>query len=346
MYYQRWLRPLLFREDPESAHHAALNFLRTAVNLPGGQRLLRALSGGAFNAPGLARTLFGVNFPNPVGLAAGFDKDGVALEAWPAFGFGFIEAGTLTPRPQPGNPKPRLFRLPAQRALINRLGFNNGGATAAAAQFAKLRSQGRWPAIPVGINLGKNKATPIEDAAADYVFSLGELHEYGDYFVLNVSSPNTPGLRGLQQRPELDALLRAVQLKNLSLPKPRPMLVKIAPDLTFEEIEDILDLATRHRLAGIIATNTTLERTKVPVKYAGIDGGLSGEPLRARATEIIRFLAERTSLPIIGVGGVSDAATAREKLDAGASLVQLYTGWIYGGPGLVPAICRGLADAR
>ncbi len=228
--------------------------------------------------------------------------------------------------------------------LINRLGFNNAGAEAAAARFARLRATGRWPRIPVGINLGKQKSTPLETAADDYVRSLEILHAHGDYFVLNVSSPNTPGLRGLQDRDQLEALLRAVQEKNRTLSAtPKPVLLKIAPDLGWEQIEEILDLAGRHALAGIIATNTTIDHASLPPTAPRETGGLSGAPLRERATAIVRFLAARTPLPIVAVGGVADAASAQEKLDAGAALVQLYTGFVYGGPTLVPEICRGLA---
>ncbi len=343
----RRMRPLLFSLDAESAHHLAMNALAASSRLRFPLPLLRAASGAASAEASshqrLARTVFGVRFPNPVGLAAGFDKNGVALTAWEALGFGFIEAGTITARPQPGNPAPRMFRVPERRALINRLGFNNGGAAAAAEHFRRLRAAGRWPAIPVGINIGKSKATPLEQAADDYVFSLGKLHPYGDYFVLNVSSPNTPGLRTLQDRDELNALLRAVQARNGALPTPRPMLVKIAPDLTFPQIEEILDLARQHGLAGIVATNTTIDHTSLPASAPRETGGLSGEPLRTRSTEIVRFLAERTPLPIIAVGGVSDGGSAREKLDAGATLVQLYTGFVYGGPTLIPQICRELS---
>jgi dihydroorotate dehydrogenase len=346
--YQYLLRPLLFRCDPERAHHLAMAALSASGRWRFPLPIVRAMTG-VDREPvdsGLARTLFGVTFPNPIGLAAGFDKDGIALTAWPALGFGFVEIGTITAQAQPGNPRPRIFRIPEKQALINRLGFNNGGATAAAARFARLRASGGWPAIPVGINIGKSKATPLEHAAEDYVASFQQLHAFGDYFVLNVSSPNTPGLRGLQQSAELDHLLESVQRANRALPVPRPLLVKIAPDLTFAQIEEIIELAQRHGLAGIVATNTTIDRSDLPEYAARLEGGLSGEPLRARATEVVTFLAARTSLPIIAVGGVSDAASAREKLDAGASLVQLYTGLIYAGPTLVPAICRALSNAR
>ena len=341
--YRRLLRPLLFGLDAETAHHLAMRALRIGGGSRFGLGLLRAVAGTAQagDAP-LARTVFGVRFPNPVGLAAGFDKDGVALQAWEALGFGFVEAGTLTAQAQPGNPRPRLFRVPERRALINRLGFNNGGADAAAARFARLRAAGLWPSVPVGINIGKSKVTPLEQATADYVYSLEKLHPFGDYFVLNVSSPNTPGLRSLQGRDELAALLRAVQAKNRSLASPRPILVKIAPDLAFSQIEEILELTVLHGLAGIVATNTTVDHTSLPPSAPSEQGGLSGAPLRGRATEIVRFLTGRTTLPVIAVGGVADAASAREKLDAGAALVQLYTGFVYGGPTLVPEICRGL----
>ena len=342
--YRNLLRPLLFSLDAESAHHLAMRTLRLSCDLRFPLDWLRAVAGTTPAADArLARTVFGVRFPNPIGLAAGFDKDGVALAAWEALGFGFVEAGTLTAQAQPGNPRPRMFRVPAQHALINRLGFNNGGAAAAAARFAGLQAAGRWPSVPVGINIGKSKATPLEQATADYVDSLDKLHPFGDYFVLNVSSPNTPGLRSLQKRDELDGLLRAVQEKNRSLPSPRPMLVKIAPDLTFSQIEEILELADQHQLAGIVATNTTIDHSSLPPSAPIEQGGLSGAPLRARATEIVRFLAQRTSLPVIAVGGVADAASAREKLDAGAALVQIYTGFIYGGPTLISEICRGLS---
>ena len=343
----RRLRPVLFQLDAETAHHLAMDTLVTASRLRFPLRWLRAAAGaGRADGLNLSRTVFGLRFPNPVGLAAGFDKNGVALAAWEALGFGFIEAGTITARSQPGNPLPRMFRVPERAALINRLGFNTGGAEAAAARFRRLRAEGRWPSIPVGINIGKSKVTPLEQATEDYVFSLEKLHPFGDYFVLNVSSPNTPGLRSLQGRDELDALLRAVQAKNRALPSPRPMLVKIAPDLTFPQIEEILELARQHALAGIVATNTTIDHSALPASAPRETGGLSGQPLRARSTEIVRFLADRTPLPIIAVGGVGDAASAREKLDAGAALVQIYTGFIYGGPTLIPEICRGLADRR
>ncbi len=284
--YQRVLRPALFSLDAETAHHLSMNLLAACCRLRFPLAALRALAGGGDldGAKSEARTVFGVRFPNPVGLAAGFDKDGVALAAWEALGFGFVELGTLTAQGQPGNPRPRLFRVPAQRGLINRLGFNNHGADNAAKRFAALRASGRWPSIPVGINLGKGKNTPMEHAANDYVTSLEKLHSFGDYFVLNVSSPNTPNLRQLQGRDELDALLRAVQAKNHALPVAKPILVKIAPDLTFFQIEEILTLAKDHALAGIVATNTTIDHSALHPDAPREQGGLSGMPLRGRST--------------------------------------------------------------
>ena len=288
--------------------------------------------------PRLARTVFGVKFPNPVGLAAGFDKNAANLLAWETLGFGFVEGGTITARAQPGNPQPRIFRYPAQRALINRMGFNNEGADAVAARLHRMREAGHWPRIPVGINLGKSKVTPLEEAAADYLLSFERLQHFGAYFVLNVSSPNTPGLRSLQDRAVLDELLGHIQRRNSA---GKPVLVKIAPDLEWSAIEDILALATEHRVAGLIATNTTIDHTAIPEAQRQ-QGGLSGAPVRARSTEVIRFIAERSPIPIIGVGGIFTADDALEKFDAGASLVQLYTGFIYEGPALIRRICAAL----
>ncbi len=342
-FYDRILRPLLFRLDPETAHNLAMTTLsRVSQN-----RFLLGLLPRERD-PGLERTVFGLKFPNPVGLAAGMDKNAAALPAWEALGFGFVEAGTITAKPQPGNPKPRIFRLPEQRALINRLGFNNEGADAVATRLQRLQHAGRWPKIPVGLNLGKSKVTPVEEAAADYVHSFERLFALGDYFVLNVSSPNTPGLRSLQGREALDGLLRAVQEKNAELSTSnagamKPVLVKIAPDLEFSQIEEILDLVKIHKLAGIVATNTTLDKSSLPERWRGEQGGLSGVPLRKKSTQIVEFIAQRTSVPVIAAGGIFDARSAWEKIDAGAALVQIYTGFIYRGPGLVGELCRGLS---
>lgn len=328
--YRKLLRPLLFAFDPEAVHHLAMGALR--VTGPALRRFTPPAD------PRLARTVFGVDFPNPVGLAAGFDKNAVALAAWEALGFGFVEAGTITARGQPGNPKPRIFRVPEYQGLINRLGFNNDGADAVAARLQRLKDSGRWPRIPVGINIGKSKVTPLEEATADYLLSFQRLQHFGDYFVLNVSSPNTPGLRALQDRAALDELITHIQSRNTAA---KPVLVKIAPDLEWDAIEEILGLAQERGIAGLIATNTTVNQGELPAQIRQ-QGGLSGAPLRARATEVVRFLAERSEIPIIAVGGIMSADDALEKFDAGAALVQIYTGFIYEGPKLIRDICTAL----
>ena len=328
--YHDLLRPLLFRLDAEKVHHLAM------AALAGPGRWMGALA--PASDARLSREVFGVTFPNPVGLAAGFDKNAVALPAWAGLGFGFAEVGTITARAQPGNPKPRIFRVPECGALINRLGFNNDGADTVADRLFHLRQSGRWPAIPVGINIGKSKVTPIDEATADYLLSFERLQHFGDYFVLNISSPNTPGLRALQDRDALDSLLGHIQRRNSA---GRPLLVKIAPDLEWNAIEETLALAEEHRLAGIIATNTTINHSDVP-PHARQQGGLSGRPLRARSTEIVRFITSRTKVPVIAVGGIFSPDDALEKFDAGAALIQLYTGFIYEGPGLVRRICDAL----
>ncbi len=328
--YRKVLRPLLFSLDPEVVHHLAMGGLRM------GGRALQFWK--PVHDPRLARTVFGVTFPNPVGLAAGFDKNAAVLPSWEALGFGFVEAGTITARAQPGNPKPRIFRVPEYAALINRLGFNNEGADAVAARLQRLRESGRWPRIPVGINIGKSKVTSIEEATGDYLLSFQRLQAFGDYFVLNVSSPNTPGLRALQDRAALDELLGHIQSRNTA---GKPMLVKIAPDLEWAAIEEILGLVQEHGVAGLIATNTTIDQGSLPAQLRR-QGGLSGTPLRARSTEVVRFIAERSAVPIIAVGGIMSADDALEKFDAGAALVQLYTGFVYEGPRLIREICAAL----
>lgn len=328
--YRKVLRPLLFALDPEKVHHLAMWSLRL------GGRALRSFA--PVQDPRLACTVFGVTFPNRVGLAAGFDKNAVALPAWESLGFGFVEAGTITARAQPGNPRPRIFRVPEYQALINRLGFNNDGADAVAARLERLKNSSAWPRIPVGINIGKSKVTPIEEATADYLLSFQRLQHFGDYFVLNVSSPNTPGLRTLQDRAALNELLSHIQVHNAS---GKPVLVKIAPDLEWAAIEEILSLAEEHAVAGLIATNTTIDQGTLPAQLRR-QGGLSGAPLRARSTEIVRFIAERSPIPLVAVGGIMSADDALEKFDNGASLVQLYTGFIYEGPKLIGDISRAL----
>nr|MDT0656435.1 quinone-dependent dihydroorotate dehydrogenase [Micromonospora sp. DSM 115978] len=331
--FERALRPALFRiggGDAESAHEWTL---RRLARLSGRPAVLAALR--ARYAVAAPRTVFGVEFPNPVGLAAGMDKDGAALPAWPALGFGFVEVGTVTAHPQPGNPRPRLFRLPASAAVINRMGFNNAGAAALAARLAALD---RPLGVPLGISLGKSKVAPLDGAVADYLASYRALRGFGDYFAVNVSSPNTPGLRQLQDRDHLDALLAA-------LVGEKPVLVKIAPDLTEAAIADLLAVCLARGAAGVIATNTTLGRdglAPADAFRAGEAGGLSGRPLTARARRVVSFVHRETGgkLPVIGVGGVLDPADATALLDAGASLVQLYSGLIYRGPGLVRAAAR------
>ncbi|MGI8432471.1 MAG: quinone-dependent dihydroorotate dehydrogenase [Chthoniobacterales bacterium] len=324
-WYNQLVRPLLFRMDPETAHHFALRALRW----PGARAALRS-----FAPPDAPVTLFGLNFRNPIGLAAGFDKNGVAIPAWEAMGFGFVEIGTVTAQPQPGNPRPRIFRYPKQEALINRLGFNNDGAAVIAERLRKLRASARAPAIPIGVNLGKSRVTPLEEAAADYLFSFRLLQPLADYIVLNVSSPNTPGLRSLQERDALAELLGTIAEENTKSAAPKPILLKIAPDLTEAEIEEVIGACEEFSASGIIATNTTLDHRAIP---DGLDqqGGLSGGPLRARSTEVVKFLRANTHLPIIGVGGIADQASAEEKFAAGAQLLQVYTGFIYRGPGLL-----------
>jgi dihydroorotate dehydrogenase len=329
-FYKQVLRPALFAIDAEKVHDMAIGAL--AASGP----LLHRFP--AKHDVRLSQTVFGVRFPAPVGLAAGFDKNAVALAAWPTLGFGFVEVGTVTARAQEGNPKPRVFRVPECQAIINRLGFNNDGADAIAVRLRLLEKSGRWPRIPVGINIGKSKVTPLEEATSDYLLSFERLHHFGDYFVLNISSPNTPGLRALQDRPALDELLGTVQRRNSAR---RPLLVKIAPDLQWPAIEEIIALSHEHELAGIIATNTTVDHSYVPL-HRQQQGGLSGWPLRERSTEFVRFLAERTTLPIIAVGGILTVDDALEKFDAGATLVQVYTGFVYEGPRLIRDICRAL----
>ncbi|MEV4489265.1 quinone-dependent dihydroorotate dehydrogenase [Micromonospora coxensis] len=338
MIFERVVRPGLFRiggGDAEAAHEWTLRRLAVLSRRPGALAALRARY--LVRAP---RTVFGVQFPNPVGLAAGMDKNGVALPAWPALGFGFVEVGTVTAHAQPGNPRPRLFRLRDSEAVINRMGFNNAGAEALATRLAALP---RPLGVPLGISLGKSKVTPLDEAVEDYLASYRALRAHGDYFAVNVSSPNTPGLRSLQDRSHLDALLAA-------LVGEKPVLVKIAPDLTEPAIAELLEVCLARGAAGVIATNTTLARDGLaPADRArGAEtGGLSGRPLRGRAREVVAFVHAETGgrLPVIGVGGILDPDDAARMFDAGASLVQLYTGFIYRGPGLVRAAARVAAAA-
>ena len=362
-WYQQGVRPLLFhgiQADPEWLHQITLDFLSRLANpvtdpahLPAWvdrpmQHWLRDRC--QYHDPRLSQTLWQQTFPNPMGLAAGFDKDGIAAPAWSLLGFGYAELGTVTYHSQPGNPKPRLFRLPQDQAAINRMGFNNAGAAQLAARLTHHRQVQTLP-IPLGVNLGKSKVTPLTDAVEDYVESFRLLHTLGDYFVVNVSSPNTPGLRSLQATENLGPILAALQAENTNH---RPLLVKIAPDLDWPEIAAVLELAQQHHLAGIIATNTTIQRDNLKTdrilktgnRATEEPGGLSGAPLRERATAVIRFLWDKSggTCPIIGVGGIFTARDAWEKIVAGATLLQVYTGWIYGGPEMVRRVLVGLAQ--
>jgi dihydroorotate dehydrogenase len=332
--YERFVRPLLFSINPESAHHLAIACLGAASHV---DPVLRALK--RFHPDPKPKTVFGINFPNPIGLAAGLDKNGVALPAWAALGFGFIEIGTVTAKAQPGNPKPRIFRFPEQQALINRLGFNNDGAAAIARRLDKLKRSGRWPGVPVGINIGKSMSTPITEAAADYLYSFQLLREFADYIVLNVSSPNTPGLRQLQGRDALAELLRLLGEKNLITRK--PIVLKIAPDLAPSELERIVSTCEANKVAGVIVTNTTLDHSSIPTAKDE-QGGLSGAPLREKSTALVRAIAARSIISIIASGGIVDGDSAHEKFEAGAQLVQIYTGLIYRGPALLREISETL----
>jgi dihydroorotate dehydrogenase len=341
--YEWLVRPALFRlghGDAEAAHETTLRWLARIANSPAAVRALAAATRSRVAVP---RTVFGVRFPGAVGLAAGMDKDGRALAAWPALGFGFIEVGTVTAHTQPGNERPRLFRLPESGAIINRMGFNNAGAQALA---ARLDAVGPLP-VPLGISIGKSNVTSLADAASDYVASLRTLRAHGDYVAINVSSPNTTGLRALQDSGHLRELLGAVQAE---LAGAKPLLVKVAPDLTDDALTELLDVCVEHGVAGVIATNTTIGRDGLAYRdaiRAGEAGGLSGRPLAERAREVVAFVHKQTdgALPIIGVGGIGTADDAARMLDAGASLLQLYTGLIFRGPGLVRAINRRLTAA-
>ena len=344
--YKRIILPLLFRFDAETIHHTVTTSLKFAMALPGVSALCRRLY--LVNDKRLERTVFGLTFPNPVGMAAGFDKNAELVSELADLGFGFVEIGTVTPRPQPGNPRPRLFRLKTDAGLINRMGFNNKGAgpaTGKLREFARNKGSRR---VIVGGNIGKNKDTPNETALNDYLLSFRELFDAVDYFVVNVSSPNTPGLRDLQEREPLTQLLTALQTENRQQAHPKPILLKIAPDLTNGQLDDIISIVADTGIAGVIATNTTINRAGLATAAAVVEeigaGGVSGKPLQQRATDVIRYLHQQSggSFPIIGVGGIFTAADAQEKLAAGASLVQVYTSFIYEGPALAKRICQGL----
>jgi dihydroorotate dehydrogenase len=337
------LRPLLFRLDPERAHHLTFSMLEMAKHIPG----VLAMVGGERPPKQAAVEVMGLRFPGPVGLAAGMDKDAAHVDALARIGFGHVEVGTLTPLAQPGNDRPRLFRLKADRALINRMGFNNGGVQAAVERLRK-----RTPGIVVGGNIGKNKVTPNEQAIDDYVKCFEALHPVVDYFTVNVSSPNTPGLRALQEKGPLLEILAELKRRDAAKAVHRPILLKIAPDLTDEQLDDIVAVVKESGIAGVVATNTTISREALKMPQAEVDafgaGGVSGVPVRARSTEVVRYLRARLPKPvvIIGVGGIDSAEAAMEKLDAGADLVQVYTGLIYEGPGLLKKINAAFAARK
>jgi len=328
--YELFVRPLLFSLNAETAHHVTMRLLGRASHFDVALRVLRF-----FQPTPKPITLFGLNFPNPIGLAAGLDKNGVALPAWAALGFGFIEIGTVTAKAQPGNPNPRIFRLPEQQALINRLGFNNDGADAIAQRLSALRVSGRWPAVPVGINIGKSRTTPLEQATDDYLYPFRMLRDFAAYITLNISSPNTPGLRELQEPEKLSELLYAIGSEAGTAPK--PLVVKISPDLAGTELKAILAVCEENGVSGIIATNTTLDHSSIATQLDQA-GGLSGAPLRDKSTALVREINARSTIPVIASGGIFDAESAMEKFQAGAALIQLYTGLVYRGPQLLREI--------
>jgi len=334
--YKSVIRPLLFKFDPEKVHHFTFSSIRFLNRVPGFRSVTKSLY--EVNDPRLEREVFGLKFKNPVGLAAGLDKDAKLYKELSGLGFGFIEIGTLTPKPQEGNPKKRLFRLKKDSGIINRMGFNNGGVDAAVKRL-KSNPGGKYHVL-IGGNIGKNKITSNENAVQDYITCYNTLYDYVDYFVVNVSSPNTPNLRELQDKEPLTMLLQTLQDLNNTKPKAKPILLKIAPDLTDSQLLDIIDIVKDTGIAGVIATNTTISREGLLSEDKNETGGLSGRPLTKRSTEVIRFLSDKSNkaFPIIGVGGIHTPDDALEKLEAGASLIQLYTGFIYEGPALIKKI--------
>nr|WP_299421297.1 quinone-dependent dihydroorotate dehydrogenase [uncultured Emticicia sp.] len=340
-FYKKNIFPYLTRYDAEKIHYVIMNALKIVCAIPLMPSILRFIF--EKRDTHLERNIFGLHFKNPIGLAAGFDKNGVWTDQLSNLGFGFIEIGTVTPKPQGGNDKPRLFRLKPDEALINRMGFNNDGSIEAANNLRKRKSK-----VIIGGNIGKNKITDNDDAVLDYLKAFNDLYPFVDYFVVNVSSPNTPGLRDLQEKEPLKYILKILERENSRKSKPKPILLKIAPDLTNEQLDDVIEIVKETRTAGVIATNTTISRKGLvsdtdTVREIGA-GGLSGKPLTERSTEVIRYLSEKSNkaFPIIGVGGIYNAQDAIEKLNAGASLVQVYSGFIYEGPSIVKEICKGI----
>lgn len=340
--YKHIIRPFLFLFDPEEIHHFVFRFLKLAFKIP----FVHAVTKRLFSYPSKPVSLFGITFPNRVGLAAGFDKDAKLTDELSAFGFGFIEIGTVTPKPQSGNPKPRMFRLPADQGLINRMGFNNEGFEAASQRLKKRKSK-----VIIGGNIGKNKLTENDLAFSDYAACFEGLYSQVDYFVVNVSSPNTPGLRELQEKEPLARLLNQLMDLNKKKPKQKPILLKIAPDLTYSQLDDIISIVIDSGIAGLIIGNTTISRSGLKTNAAELSaigsGGLSGKPLGVAATEVIRYASQKSkkAFPIIGVGGIHSPEDALKKIEAGADLIQIYTGFIYEGPGLIKKINKLVDEA-
>lgn len=342
--YKSILKPYLFSLAPETAHHKAITLFNIGLKIPGGSAIMKSIY--EFQDKSLEREVFGLKFKNPVGLAAGFDKDGKYFHQMARLGFGHIEIGTVTPLPQDGNPKPRMFRLPIDRGLINRMGFNNDGVDAMVHRLKKGKPKG----IILGGNIGKNKVTPNDKAVDDYITCFNKLHPFVDYFVVNVSSPNTPGLRELQDKKPLTHILSSLKEENANIDHSRPIVLKIAPDLNHEQLEDIVDIVDSTQIDGLIATNTTISRAGLTTDSSVVEsigaGGLSGRPVFRASTDVLKYLAEKSNggFPIIGVGGIDSAETAKEKLKAGASLIQIYSGMVYEGPGLVSRINKALSN--
>ncbi|MEM7162165.1 MAG: quinone-dependent dihydroorotate dehydrogenase [Bacteroidota bacterium] len=341
--YKTLIKPLLFLMPAERAHYFTASIMRSVFTWPIFRNVLKSLY--SKESPDLRKELFGLSFKNPVGLAAGFDKNAELFHMMDVLGFGFVEVGTVTPRPQGGNPQPRLFRLPKDEGLINRMGFNNGGVEA-----MKKRLQKKSRNLIVGVNIGKNKDTPLEKAVDDYVYCFEQLFDEADYFVVNVSSPNTPNLRALQDKEPLKNILSAICAINYKKQSPKPLLLKIAPDLSEGQLDDIIEISQDLKLDGLIATNTTISRDGLNTSSDRIEeignGGLSGKPVKRRSTEVIRYIHEKSkgAIRIIGVGGIQKGEDAKEKLEAGASLVQVYSGFVYEGPGMVKRILNELLN--
>lgn len=337
------LRSVLFQFDPEKVHYFTTDLLKATLKVPGAKAIFKNIF--CLEDKRLEKEIFGIKFPNPVGLAAGFDKNATMYNDLAYCGFGFIEIGTITPKGQPGNDKPRIFRLKEDEAIINRMGFNNNGVEEAVANLKKRNTK-----VIIGGNIGKNKVTANEDAVLDYITSFNVLFPYVDYFVVNVSSPNTPNLRELQDKEPLTQLLATLKKENMAQAKPKPILLKIAPDLNEDQLKDIVEILNDVQIEGVIATNTTIDRSNLKTNTAKVEvigaGGLSGKPVRQKATEVIKYLRQHLgpNFPIIGVGGIHTAEDAMEKLDAGADLIQIYTGFIYEGPALVKRINKALLN--